>query len=280
MGVKNAIVTSEYPEKIAKNYPQFFDKILVDAPCSGEGMFKTKSEAIPNWSQEEVLSCAERQREILSCADKALKAGGTLVYSTCTYSREEDEDQIANFLEDYKNYTLISQKKLYPHKVRGCGHFVAVLKKDEGELPREYALIKCEIKDKKQLLEWQNFKNQTLKINYNNLYLVGDNLYSLPNNCPKLSVQVLRAGVHLGEFSKGRFIPSHSLAMSLKCGESNAVDLDEQTAIKYLNGLTFNCNESLKGYFLVTYKNFPLGWCKCVNGVAKNHLPKGLRINQ
>lgn len=279
MGVKNAVVTSEYPQKIAQNYPGFFDKILVDAPCSGEGMFKTKSEAVPNWSEEEVLGCAERQKQILFCADKALKTGGTLVYSTCTYAREEDEEQIAIFLSEHKNYSLVSQQKLYPHKVRGCGHFVAELRKNYGDENGEFLLIKTGLKDKKLLAEYENFQKSTLKTQFQNLYLVGDNLYSLPQNCPKFSLRVLRAGVHLGEFVKGRFTPSHSLAMSLNQCEVNSVAVNEKTATDYLCGLTFPCNENLKGYFAVTYNGFSLGWCKCVNGIAKNHLPKGLRIN-
>ena len=129
LGVKNALVTSAEPSVLAGLFEEYFDKILVDAPCSGEGMFKKEQSAIPEWSLDNVLLCVERQKNILNSAAIMLSCGGRLVYSTCTFSLEEDEKQVENFLKSHKDFVLVSMKKLLPHKVRGEGHFCAVLEK-------------------------------------------------------------------------------------------------------------------------------------------------------
>jgi 16S rRNA C967 or C1407 C5-methylase (RsmB/RsmF family) len=133
MGIKNAVVTSEMPDKLADKFAGFFDKILVDAPCSGEGMFrKNADEALREWSEENVELCAKRQKEILACARKMLKKGGRLVYSTCTFSYEEDEGQVENYLKKHAEMRLIKKEKLYPHKIVGEGHFAALFERTEG----------------------------------------------------------------------------------------------------------------------------------------------------
>ena len=130
MGIVNAIVTCEYPDKLAKKFSACFDKIMVDAPCSGEGMFrKNAEEALSEWSEENVSLCAERQSGILACATEMLSAGGRLAYSTCTFSYEEDEGQTEAYLKKYPQMELIRQEKLYPHKVKGEGHFAALFEK-------------------------------------------------------------------------------------------------------------------------------------------------------
>lgn len=278
-GVKNAVVTCADPHTLSKIFVGWFDKILVDAPCSGEGMFKKEPNAIPEWSVENVKMCAERQAEILSCAQSMLKVGGKMVYSTCTFSREEDEGQIENFLSRYPDFKLLKTDKLYPHRVRGEGHFAALLQKMDGEEGEELPLFKPLVKDKTALKAYREFEANALKTKFENIHQINSNLYALPDGMPVLNVQTLRAGVHLGEITGGRFQPSHSLAMCLKRDEVNCIEVDEATAIKYLSGLTFDCSENVNGWFAVTYKGYHIGWCKCVNGVAKNHLPKGLRIN-
>lgn len=127
MGLRNAIVTSEPSDKLSRAFPMFFDKILVDAPCSGEGMFRKEENAIPEWSPENVELCATRQSEILDNAASMLKAGGVLVYSTCTFSRAENEDNIEAFLSRHPEFSLETQERLMPHKLKGEGHFVARL---------------------------------------------------------------------------------------------------------------------------------------------------------
>lgn len=277
LGIKNAVVTCAPPERIAQSFAGWFDKVLVDAPCSGEGMFKKEENAVPEWSEENVLRCVERQAGILQCAAKSLKVGGKMVYSTCTFSREEDEGQIENFLKENPDFSLLRQEKLYPHRVKGEGHFAALLSKngvEDGVILREVAPKA----DKKSLALYRAFEKENLFIEFENLHCIGSNLYSLPSHMPNCSLQVLRAGVHLGEIKGDRFEPSHSLATCLKSGQVKAVEVDEPTALKYLAGNTFDCNEKYKGWRVVSYLGYPLGWCKCVNGTAKNHLPKGIRI--
>lgn len=277
LGVKNAVVTCAKPNVLAESFERYFDKILVDAPCSGEGMFKKEDAAIPEWSTENVHNCAARQRDILNSAYKMLKGGGRLVYSTCTFSPEEDELQAEAFLSGHNDCRLLEMQKLLPHEVRGEGHFYAVFEKDgtvRGDLPRLLPVVK----DKKLVSLYREWESSALSIEFGNLYAVGEGLYSLPCEMPETPVQTLRAGVRLGEFVNGRFNPSHSLAMCLKNGEARFIELDEQTALKYLRGQTFECAANLKGWYVAAFKSFPLGWCKATGGIAKNHLPKGLRI--
>lgn len=276
MGVSNAVVTCASPEKLAEEFENYFDKILVDAPCSGEGMFKKEKEAIPEWSVENVKACARRQAEILDCAYRMLAGGGRLVYSTCTFAPEEDEQQIESFIRKYP-IKLVEMKKLYPHKVRGEGHFYAVMQKEEGER-RDVRELAPFVKDKKLLSLYKAWEAENLKISFDNLHLSGQTLYSLPYGMPETKAQTLRAGVRLGEFIKDRFEPSHSLAMCLKNTEANCVEVDLNTALSYLRGLTFECTPNLKGWKIVLFDGFPLGWCKVSDGTAKNKLPKGVRI--
>jgi NOL1/NOP2/sun family putative RNA methylase len=279
LGITNAVVTCASPQQLADVFCGYFDKILVDAPCSGEGMFKKEPNAIPEWSEDNVKMCASRQADILECAQKMLRSGGKIVYSTCTFSKEEDEGQIANFLNTHSNFTLIEEHKLYPHKVKGEGHYAALLQKQSGEEEGYIKELSPQVKDKKALAAFNSFCNDYLNISFCNLHLVGTNLYSVPQGMPKINLQTLRAGIHLGEIKGERFEPSHSLAMALNKDNAKCVELDDKGAENYLAGNTVCCDEKLKGWALATYKGYPLGWCKCVNGIAKNHLPKALRIN-
>ena len=276
LGIRNGVVTCASPSEIAKALGGCFDKVLVDAPCSGEGMFKKEVNAIPEWSPENVKMCAARQREILDCAAAALKKGGRLVYSTCTFSPEEDELQAEDFLSRHPGFVLIESKKLYPHMIRGEGHYAALFEKMEGEENRARPFRICPPDRKREEL-YREFEKKTLKVVFSNLHAAGDALYSLPEGCPSFDVNVLRAGVRLGEFKGDRFEPAHSLAMCLGAEEVVGVELDERTALAYLGGNTFDCG-NVSGWAVAEYLGFPLGWCKCVNGTAKNHLPKGLRI--
>lgn len=279
LGITNALVTNLSPKEIEEYFPEYFDKILVDAPCSGEGMFLKESAALTEWSQSNVSACAVRQSKILESAKKALKAGGLLVYSTCTFSPEEDEIQIENFLDDNPEFKLLKMHKLLPHEVKGEGHFVALMRKD-GEsqsVAVKPFIVSC---NKKVESLWRDFEKQSLTVKFKNLYQIRNNLYSLPDGCPSLPPEraLLRVGVCLGEIKGDRIEPSHSLAMSLSSDGAVASELDEKQATDYLHGLTLDCPTELKGWVLATYSGFPLGWCKCVGGTAKNHLPKGLRI--
>lgn len=284
MGIKNAVVTSELPEKLSEKFLGYFDKILIDAPCSGEGMFrKNAEEALSEWSEENVALCSKRQAYILEEGTKMLKQGGRLVYSTCTFSEEEDEGQVRDYLQKHPEMRLISMEKLYPHKVAGEGHFVALFEKD-GESQRGY------IKEKKSSVTrqaeegYRAFEKNFLTMKMSRLFEAGECLYALPEGVFDFSgLQVLRVGVRLGEWINGRFEPSHSLAMSLKKEEcKNVLDISEtdNRIEKYLRGETLEIgeNENVKnGWCLVCIDGYPLGLGKAVNGTLKNHYPKGLR---
>lgn len=280
LGIKNAVVTSCNPNKLATVFVEYFDKILVDAPCSGEGMFKKEQTAIPEWSLENVKLCAERQNEILNDAAKMLAGGGRLVYSTCTFSREEDELQVENFIREHPDFRLIRMKKLLPHRVRGEGHFCAVFEKTVGER-RDLPQIVPSVSDKRLLKAFEEWSDRTLKCEIGNLLQRNSSLYFVAEGTPDLrSAKIpLTFGVYLGSLSADgkRFEPSHTFAMTLSREQVKCVEVDEKTATQYLRGLTFECGES-DGWHAVTYCGYPLGWCKVVKGVAKNHLPKGLRI--
>lgn len=271
LGVKNAVVTCAAPERLAEECEEYFDKILVDAPCSGEGMFKKEAAAIPEWSLDNVRRCAERQSAILDSAYKLLCGGGRLVYSTCTFAPEEDEMQVEAFVKKY-GCKLIEMKKLYPHEIRGEGHFYAVMQKLEGG--RRNLPLAAPTRDKR-INAYRDWEKDNLTRSYGNLCFVGDTLYSLPDEMPQISVQTLRAGVRLAEVGT-RVEPCHSLAMCLTADGADCAEVNGETALNYLRGLTFQFGGN--GWKLVTNGGFPLGWCKCSGGTAKNHLPKGLRI--
>lgn len=284
LGVKNAIVTLADPDDMAGLFSDYFDKILVDAPCSGEGMFKKEPFAIPEWSMENVKMCAQRQQRILENANSMLACGGRLVYSTCTFAPEEDERQVENFLKAHKNYRLVNMKKLLPHKIRGEGHFCAALEKTDGErrdLPLKTIGGRRQDENLKIYREWEA---QTLKIRQSNVYSDNGIISAFCDGSPENGYWAKKHSVFcgrelfLGKCSNGRFEPSHRLAMILNAEEANCIDVDRDTAFKYLRGLTFDANCAEKGWNIVTFKGYPLGWCKVSVGVAKNHLPKGLRI--
>ena len=285
MGITNAVVTCETPEKLAQIFENYFDKILVDAPCSGEGMFRKNSEeALSEWSEENVALCAARQKRILTEAVKMLKVGGKLVYSTCTFAPQEDEEQAAWLCEEFPQMHLISQEKLYPHKVKGEGHFVALFEKDGEQINARVRETKPFIsKDSERA--FRAFEKECLQnLSFSNLHEVGGVIYALPEHVFDFKgLFVLRAGLRLGEVKNGRFEPSHSLALATKKENWKiAVDLAETDVRleKYLRGETIETVETNKnGWCVVCVAEFPVGLGKAVNGTIKNHIPKGLRKN-
>ena len=282
MGVKNAVVTNEYPENLAKYFQGYFDKILVDAPCSGEGMFrKNAEEALSEWSVENVALCAERQAFILEQATKMLKKGGRLVYATCTFSEKEDEGQVCDYLQKHPEMRLLSQKKLYPHQVRGEGHFAAVFEKTTAEewssriKPAKHSVTQ------KSEKAYRAFEKAFFKEKFaSRLYEVNGTLYELPEEVfDWKGLQVLRVGIRLGEVKNDRFQPAHALAMCVHTADCrNVIDLpvEDGQVERYLHGETIE-GEAQNGWCVVAVEGYPLGLGKCVDGVIKNHLPKGLR---
>jgi len=306
MGIKNAIVTNEDSFVLASHFPGFFNAIQVDAPCSGEGMFRKLPEAIEQWSMENVAICAARQKEILDNAAVMLKPGGTIVYSTCTFSKEENEDVIEYFLERHPDFTLEEMERFWPHKVDGEGHFVAKLvrrgsvdtdlkadrktKKNKNSKNRKNetkpALTKENMKLLSEFLDEAISEDMAAWIKNSRLVMFGEQLYRLPDMEVDIKgLKVQRAGLHIGEFKKQRFEPSHSLALALKLNDAkNVVKLtcDNPQTIGFFNGQSVMLSdeqaaECKKGWALVCVDGYPAGWGK-VNGTqVKNHYPKGLR---
>lgn len=306
MGIKNAIVTNEDSFVLASHFPGFFNAIQVDAPCSGEGMFRKLPEAIEQWSMENVAICAARQKEILDNAAVMLKPGGVIVYSTCTFSKEENEDVIEYFLERHPDFTLEEMERFWPHKVDGEGHFVAKLvrrgsvdtdlkadrktKKNKNSKNRKNetkpALTKENMKLLSEFLDETISEDMAAWIKNSRLVMFGEQLYRLPDMEVDIKgLKVQRAGLHIGEFKKQRFEPSHSLALALKLNDAkNVVKLicDNPQTIGFFNGQSVMLSdeqaaECKKGWALVCVDGYTAGWGK-VNGTqVKNHYPKGLR---
>lgn len=308
MGITNAVVLNHSPQELLERFGSFFDRIIVDAPCSGEGMFHKEEAALTEWSPENVRMCAERQREILRCAVDMLQAGGVLVYSTCTFAPAEDEEIVQWLLDSFPELslqpidcaalgisegTITGTGRIYPHRQRGEGHFVARLKKEGMHRPPQMSVAApdtCRAVTAKKGKRngqpsadmWQayeSFAAESLRrAPVGRREVFGDQLYLVPPEMPAFTgCRVLRAGLHLGTNKKNRFEPSHALALALTA--EDAVQTWEcSEPEQYLRGMTFSCDASIRGWTLVTCQGQPLGWGKAGGGVMKNHYPKGLRI--
>ena len=278
MGIKNAVVTNMYPEKMEKHFAEFFDKIVVDAPCSGEGMFRKDDIAIQEWSIEHTISCATRQLSILDSAYKMLAPGGKLVYSTCTFSREENEKTAEEFALRYDDISLIKMHRLMPHEIKGEGHFSAVFGKS-GE-KSDYKYSSPAVAKKDMIEAYRAFERENLNVELEGTFVsFGENLYLLPKEMISLDkIKCIRPGLMVGEVRKGRFLPAHHLATALKKENfKRSISLNEDEINRYLRGETIT-HSGEKGYGVMLYKNkFPIGWYKLSDGQAKNHYPKYLR---
>ncbi len=328
LGVRNCVVLNENTAQMAEQFPQFFHGIIVDAPCSGEGMFRKNDQACTEWSPKQVTLCADRQLEILENADKMLASGGRIIYSTCTFAPEENEGVLVRFLRKHPEYRLIElpcykgmehgrpewvvpfggvpdfdmtenealhieySLRLWPHRMSGEGHFIAGLRK-EGNL-EECLENYCRVcatngtgNTKKVVSEklsaWQEFAKEVLADESELLsgvtVIFGDHLYLVPEQMRDLTgLKVERAGLELGEWKKNRFEPAHALAMTLRPAEvRQAYAMTKEEADRYIRGEAIIC-DGMKGWTLMTYEGYSVGWAKASNGMAKNHYPKGLRI--
>ncbi|MDD6039633.1 MAG: RsmB/NOP family class I SAM-dependent RNA methyltransferase [Clostridia bacterium] len=295
MGVANALVVSAEPERLAPLWPQAFDAILVDAPCSGEGMFRRHPETREEWNESSPAGCAVRQKRILACAAQMLRPGGRLAYSTCTLNREENEEVIAWLLSEHPELQPVpfslpigngqtldapqGMAHLYPHRLRGEGHFVALLHR-QGDAPASpfLAAAKCLGAPQKPLLAaYEAFTRPFPGLPRANAQL-GDTLLSSPGLPPLQGVRVLRAGIQLGTLKGKVFAPDHALAMALPADPPiPTLPVTREAALRYQSGETLPCPETLSGYVLPTLAGLPLGFGKASNGQLKNHYPKGLR---
>lgn len=302
-GLKNTIVTNTTGKKLSEYYGSYFDKVLIDAPCSGEGTFRKDKRSLKEYENYADSSIVKIQRDIIDYGVKLLKVGGILVYSTCTFNPDENEANISYLLDNYDfelediekidgisdgysdwldngNKELNKAIRFFPHKVKGEGHFVAKLKKLAGE----------EVDCKKTKNKWLTYKELDIKVRDflsgvlsisledKFFILVGENVYLFDNKVDFYKEHnIIYMGVLLGKLNKYGFIPSQSFIMSLKRGElAKILDLELEDANRYIKGETLSFS-SLKGYYGVCYDGYTLGWCKVSNGVFKNLYEKNWR---
>ncbi len=301
-GVRNAVVTNDTPQKLASNLEGFFDRILVDAPCSGEGMFRKDEDAAKSWENFKCEKCASMQREILKHVDTMLKPGGYILYSTCTFSPEEDEIMITEFLDENNDYELCKipltagiergrplwadgnerlekTVRLWPHKLKGEGHFAALLRKKPGTKKTIFSLSPAE--KKYDISIFKAFVKENLNIDMEGFFdIKGNNLYWLPEQPPEMrGIKVAKFGWYLGELSHGKFQPSHSMLTALnKKDFKNVIDFhgDSREINSYLKGETLMV-EGQKGYWAVCVDGYTIGLAKQTGDVLKNMYPKGWR---
>lgn len=280
LGVRNALITCMHPKQLARELEAYFDVVLVDAPCSGEGMFRKDIKAIEDWSLAHVDACANRQAEILGSAAVALRPDGRLVYSTCTFSHEENEALIEAFLKENSEFELLHERRYYPHRGEGEGQYVAALIKHDGEHKR-YKIAQPQKLKPDTLHEWERFLSENINGElFGHPALIKDSLLILmpelmPANYCKLNI--LGAGVHAGSFRNGRFIPGHALCSAYGVDYfKKSVHIGEAELKAYFRGHEIACDIGLKGYAAVCAGDFAAGWGKASSGALKNHLPKGL----
>ena len=286
MGVGNALVTNEHPEKLAGRFTGCFDKVLIDAPCSGEGMFRKEEAAVTDWSQETVEMCARRQQEILHSGARLVRPGGRLVYSTCTFAPEENEQAVAAFLKAHPDFVMEAADapwftpsgegafRLWPHKLLGEGHFAAVLRR-KGDAEREEP---TQVQSQKLPKEWEDFaKDLGITLPAGRAISFGQSLYWAPDGMPDIKgLKVERPGLELGVPKKGRFEPAHALALWLRnCNRTQKLPTGSQEIAAYMHGDVVPSAQ--KGWCLVMADGYPIGWGKGDGNVLKNHYPKGLR---
>ena len=274
LGVVNAVVTNMDTGALCTRLAESFDVVLCDAPCAGEGMFRKDPKAVEEWSPGHVHACALRERGILDNAAKAVKPGGQLVYSTCSFSPEEDEETAQWFLDTHPGFSLTSEQKLYPHTFPGEGQYCALFVR-EGT--RNASCFTAGRSDR--VASWDVFSRQLSPVSGRILRLKDGRVLAVPPLPFTLDgLKTVRAGLLLGEDKGNRFEPSHALALS--SGPSpflHTEELSEDEAFRYLTGETIG-RVSEKGWCAATFKGYSLGLMKSDGSILKNHYPKGLRL--
>lgn len=311
-GVENSFIVTEYPQKLQEYFTGFFDKILIDAPCSGEGMFRKDPSMVKAWEQNGPEYYAGIQEEIVKQALPMLKPGGMLLYSTCTFSPMEDEGTVAKILAadshmelvqmdgyegfapgmpelvDSENEEIRKCVRIFPHRLDGEGHFLALFKKSEeaAEGIQSYHEIRGGLKGEERKL-FENFaRNLTRVFEPERLESRQGMVYYMPSCLPKMrGLRFLRSGLFMGEIKKNRFEPSQSLAMALHAREyKNCLWLssEDERVIRYLKGETLTLTEEEcngdAGWQLVCVDGYPLGWGKRTGMVLKNKYHSGWRL--
>ena len=285
MGIANALVTNETTDRLASRLPGFFDRVLIDAPCSGEGMFRKEEAAVTDWSPETVEMCARRQAEILDSGAALVRPGGRLVYSTCTFAPEEDEEAVSEFLKRHPDFTpepvdapwfeagQNASYRMWPHKLLGEGHFAAVLRKEAGETGQIPAAPGESLP-----ATWRSFaKDLGISLPEGKAVSFGQSLYWTPSDTPSLAgLKVLRPGLELGTVKKDRFEPAHALALWLSdCKNCQDLAPEDPLTDAYLRGNVIPGSQ--RGWCLIRIGGYSIGWGKGDGNQIKNHYPKGLR---
>jgi NOL1/NOP2/sun family putative RNA methylase len=291
-GIKNAIIINEDQNKISDVIKSYFNKVLVDAPCSGEGMFRKDKKMIKEWSLENVESYVKMQEDILDKVDNLLLPGGYLTYSTCTFNHLENENQIVRLMNSNSEFELVDNNKidygfrrgeilketsyLMPHLIKGEGHFVSKLhKKGNSGLSIE----KCESSPPEEFIK---FMDENMRVKIKGYYRMFKNKLYISINIPKEfeKLNIIRNGWYLGDIKNGRFEPSQAFAMGLKKEDFiRTIDLssDSLDVRKYLKGESI-FYDGENGFNLVLVDSYPLGFGKLINGVLKNKYPTSWRM--
>ncbi len=318
-GIDNLLLLNEEPGKLGGYFPEYFDKILIDAPCSGEGMFRKDNRMIRAWEEHGPQYFARLQRSILSQCAGMLHPGGLLMYSTCTFDQREDEGQIEEFLTEHPDFSLLPVRpyegfspgiacspaykeimtdavRIFPHKMKGEGHFLALLQKQDrhGETASAgtgSAHVKNRQKTRQNIQklpdELRAFLDLvTWDMDPARFRFRGEQVYYLPEGLPDLTgLRCLRTGLLLGELKKNRFEPSQALAMTLKASEYKNIlnfPVRDPRVLRYLKGETLDVSDQTnpedKGWYLVCVDNYPLGFGKLRSGALKNKYLPGWRM--
>ena len=310
MGIANAMVTNESPQRLAEVFEDYFTRILVDAPCSGEGMFRKEKKMVKAWEEHGPEFFSKIQRSIVTQAAQMLRPGGMLLYSTCTFSPEENEQTIEYLLQEYTEFKICEMEgyegfadgmpqvtesknpefektvRIFPHRMKGEGHFLALLQK--GEIQEEGKRLPESGKNKKLPEEMEEILGHIdRKFDSSRMDLRGEKVYYMPEGLPTLrGIRFLRTGLLMGELKKNRFEPSQALAMNLKKEEYDQVidlPLEDERVMKYLKGETLDVEDLVKpkdkGWYLICVDGYPLGFGKLVNQMLKNKYLPGWRWN-
>ncbi|MGM9680994.1 MAG: hypothetical protein ACI3XR_05760 [Eubacteriales bacterium] len=307
LGIRNSVVTNLTADQLGSLYRGVFDLTVVDAPCSGEGMFRKNPRAVSEWSEENMNMCADRQWEILSAVAGTVKSGGWLIYSTCTFSTEENEAIVLKFLRTHPDYVLESPpeavkavtvggiapsdsspedginwsccRRFYPHLASGEGQFAALLRRVGEDKPRFCYSDALTPPSKADAAVVRAFLKETIGDVGENLTLCArkEGIYAVCPDFPMIPTGLFSPGVRLGSVQKGRLIPHHRFFMAYGQDFVRKLELDRDQAVAYLKGNTVPCT-AFTGWGVVTYRGCTLGGIKASDGVAKNHYPKGLRL--
>ncbi len=308
-GIGNVLVLSEEPGKLESYFPEYFDKILIDAPCSGEGMFRKDKKMVKAWEEHGPEFFSNIQKSIVLQAARMLRPGGMLLYSTCTFDSRENEQIIEHLISHFPEFRVVPMEgyegfsagmpeftqskdemyrdtvRIFPHKMQGEGHYLALLQKGDAvrRMPADAGR-----KNRRKLPEDLEafLKDISVKFDSDRMDIHGERVYYMPEGIPDVKgIRFLRTGLLLGELKKNRFEPSQALAMCLKKEEyKKTIDLpaSDERIFRYLKGETLDVEDLTgrkdKGWYLVCVDSYPLGWGKLSSGTLKNKYLPGWRL--